>query len=116
MNNQEMYDSDKRHALLSGMGNDAAAEYAQRLQAHPSRGGQVLSALDRSSHVGALDAWASVHELGAWHVQHRRNMSTAADCYNVVLTARDSLDLESGWFDTADEARAAIVAALSERA
>lgn len=58
--------------------------------------------------------WAEAHELGAVHVQRRRNMSTAASVWQVVLTARDSLDLESGWFATADEARAGMVAALQE--
>lgn len=106
---QEQFESDKRRAVLSGMTDTAARDYAERLQEHPSRGGSVLVALDRASHVGALDAWASVHELGAVHVQHRRNMSTAESLFQVVLTARDSLDLESGWFATADEARAAMV-------
>ncbi len=108
----DLYESDKRQAVRSGMTDTAAAEYAERLQQHPSRGGGVLAALDRASAVGSLDAWASAHELGAVHLQHRRNMSTAADCFQVVLTAHDSLDLESGWFNTADEARAAMVAGL----
>lgn len=112
---KEQYESDKRQASLSGMTDEAAAEYAERLQQHPSRRGQVLVALDRASAVGALDAWASVHELGAVHVQHRRNISTAESLFQVVLTARDSMDLESGWFATADEARADMVAALQDR-
>jgi len=106
------YESDKHCAVLSGMTDGAAKEYADRLAQHPSRGGQVLAALDRASAVGALDAWASVHELGAVHVQHRRNMSTAESLFQVILTARDSLDLESGWFNTADEARADMVRLL----
>lgn len=109
------YESDKRQAVLSGMTDNAAAEYAERLQQHPSRGREVLTSLDRASAVGALDAWASVHELGAVHLQHRRNMSTAESLFQVVLTARDSLDLESGWFSTADEARAAMVQGLMVR-
>lgn len=108
----EQFESDKRCAVLSGMTDSAAAEYAERLQQHPSRGGQVLSALDRASHVGALAAWASAHELGAIHINHRRNMSTAESLFEVVLTARDSLDLESGWFATVDEALAAAAEGL----
>lgn len=111
MSNQQ-FESDKRCAVLSGMTDNAAAEYAERLQQHPSRGASVLSALDRASHVGALAAWASAHELGAVHLQHRRNMSTTESLFQVVLTARDSLDLESDWFATADEAWAAMVGLL----
>ena len=113
----EQYESDKRTAILSGMTEEAATSYADRLQQHPSRGqGRVLAALDRAKHTEALDEWAASKELGAWHVQCRRNMSTAERLFNVVLTARDSLDCESGWFSSADEARAAIVAALNDRA
>jgi len=110
--NKPTYESDKHHAVLSGMANQAAADYAARLQQHPSRGAQVLTSLDRASHVLALDTWAAIHELGSVHLQHRRNMSTTESLFQVVLTARDSLDLESGWFSTADEARAAMIAAL----
>ena len=111
----EQYESDKRHAVLSGMTDEAAAEYAARLQKHPSRGAQLLGALDRASAVGVLDQWAEAHELGAVHLQRRRNMSTAVSLFQIVLTARDSLDLESGWFATADEARADMCRQLAER-
>jgi hypothetical protein len=110
----DQFESDKHQAILSGMTDGAAAEYARKLQGHPSRGGQVLTSLDRASAVGALDTWASAHELGSVHVQHRRNMSTAESLFQVVLTARNSLDLESGWFASADEARAAMVAAIGD--
>jgi hypothetical protein len=106
------FDSDKRHAVLSGMTDGGAVEYAERLQQHPSRGGQIQAALDRASRIGSLAAWASVHELGAVHIQHRRNFSTTESLFAVVLTARDSLDLESGWFATVDEALAAAVDGL----
>ncbi len=113
--NGDLYESDKRQAVLSGMTDSAASAYADKLRAHPSRSGQLLMSLDRASATGALDAWASAHELGAVHLQHRRNMSTTESLFQIVLTARDSLDLESGWFSTADEARAGMVAALSKK-
>lgn len=115
--NNEQYEFDKRTAIMSGMTVSAATAYADKLQQHPSRGGKtVLSALDRASAVAALDEWASVHELGAVHLQHRRHFATTESVFSIVLTARDSLDLESGWFATADEARAAMVKALNESA
>lgn len=113
---QEQFESDKRAAILSGMTADAARQYAERLQLHPSRGAQLLTVLDRARNTEALDNWAAAHELGAVHIQHRRNMSTGESVFNVMLTARDSLDCESGWFATADEARAAIVADLGRPA
>lgn len=109
----DQYESDKRHAILSGMADEASRRYADRMQHHPSRGGSpVLMALDRASAVAALDTWAAAHELGTVHLHSRRNMSTAESVFQVVLTARDSLDLESGWFATADEARAALALAI----
>lgn len=93
---------------MAGMSDDAATSYADRMQLHPSRGAHTLSVVERISAVAALDEWAAGHELGAVHLHRRRNMSTAESAFQVVLTARDSLDLESGWFATADEARAAM--------
>ncbi len=152
---RQLRESDKRHALLSGMTEDGATEYAAKLQGHPSRRGLATASeqafdallqlsvvargsglktesgeksfdhdwtersiaclrknLDCLAAVVALDAWAASHELGTVHLQRRSNMANATSVYQVLLTAKDSLDLESGWFATADEARAAMVEGL----
>lgn len=85
-----------------------------RAESHPlERVARAIAAAEaRCAAFEALCDWVAAHELGAVHLLHRRNMSEATSTYQVLLTARDSLDQESGWLDTAGEACAAMVELL----